>query len=253
MRLRSLIDGLRHRVVLRHWRRRLARLETLDPSEMAVLERRARQLQRLTGQVMAKALAKALPATLDANSGPDHHNWAFRPDLWLGPIFPASFVQPPSPTRLCAGATLYHDAPDATLNCSQVRARDPQSVAPLAFAIETHAFTGSFASLALELPDKAWKDLSKSELIGLALRLDVTGPCKVFGRANVRHGPNTEKLVREINLAAGEDSVEFDLLYANIEMDKISGMWLDLIFESPANCQIVISDCIIVRHPRANV
>ena len=151
------------------------------------------------------------------------------------------------------GVTLYHDDPSNSLNASQQQATNSQSVAPLALALETRGFTGKFVSLALDLPKDAWRGLSKSELIGLELRIDVSRPCKVFGRANVRHGPNTEKLLREIDLSRGADRVAFELLFSSIEIEKVSSIWVDVIIEDPADCQILIHDCVVTRHLRANV
>ena len=73
---------------------------------------------------------------------------------------------------------------------------------------------------------------------------------EIFARLNVRHGPNTEQLVRE--LPPGEETmVEFDLAYSSLNEKRVERLWLDLIFEGPEMNQILLRDITLTRRPRA--
>ena len=76
-------------------------------------------------------------------------------------------------------------------------------------------------------------------------------PVEMFARLNIRHGPNTEQIVREI----GRDDpvVEFDLAYSDINEKRIGGLWLDLIIDRPAMNRIVFRDVTLARYPRAEI
>ena len=70
---------------------------------------------------------------------------------------------------------------------------------------------------------------------------------------NIRHGPNTDQIVRELDTSARNISVEFDLYYTQFNENRGEGMWVDLIFEGPSMNQVTIRDLTIIRRPRANI
>jgi len=71
---------------------------------------------------------------------------------------------------------------------------------------------------------------------------------------NVRHGPNLEKVVREVEFRNDQEAqIEFDLAYTRINDSKITDMWVDIIFENPAMNQITLRDLVVSRHPRSEI
>ncbi len=76
---------------------------------------------------------------------------------------------------------------------------------------------------------------------------------EIFARLNLRHGPNTEQIVRELDLATREIWVEFDLYYTQFNENRGSSMWVDLIFEGPSMNQVTIRDITMIRRPRASI
>ena len=119
--------------------------------------------------------------------------------------------------------------------------------------VETLDFAGSFVSLAIDLPEAAWKGITKGDLIQLDTQVSAETPMTIFARINVRHGPNTDEIVRGIDLSQQQCSVAFDLFYSAIEPDRVSGMWLDFICEKPVMSRVVIHELALSRRPRANV
>ncbi len=69
----------------------------------------------------------------------------------------------------------------------------------------------------------------------------------------MRHGPNTEQVVRELPLNAEDVWVEFDLAYTKVNEKRVEKAWVDLIFEGPEMNQIVIRDLTFSRRPRAEL
>jgi len=86
----------------------------------------------------------------------------------------------------------------------------------------------------------------------MTLIIDSERPQEMFARLNLRHGPNTEQIVRELDLSTRELYVEFDLFYTNFKEVRAQSLWVDLIFESPSMNQITIRDISVIRRRRAN-
>jgi len=59
--------------------------------------------------------------------------------------------------------------------------------------------------------------------------------------------------VQELPLNEREVNVDFDLAYADVNENRVEGMWLDLIFEDPAMNQLRIRDLTFCRYPRAEL
>jgi Family of unknown function (DUF6478) len=114
-------------------------------------------------------------------------------------------------------------------------------------------FDGSFLSLVINLPDAAMQGLTLRHLVRLDVVVDMERPIEIFARLNVRHGPNTEQIVRELPRGGGTAMVEFDLAYTRMNEKRVERAWIDLIFEGPAMNQITLRDLILSRRTRAEV
>jgi len=103
----------------------------------------------------------------------------------------------------------------------------------------------------IDLPADATDGLTKRHLIRLDTIIELERPLDIFARLNIRHGPNTEQIVRELPMTSPENTVEFDLAYASINEKRIERGWIDLIFENPAMSQVILRDVTLSRRPRA--
>jgi hypothetical protein len=83
--------------------------------------------------------------------------------------------------------------------------------------------------------------------------VEVEKPLEIFARLNVRHGPNTEQIVRELPLSDDKIMVEFDLAYTKLNEKRVEAMWIDLIFEGPEMNQVTLRDLTFSRNPRAEL
>ena len=90
-------------------------------------------------------------------------------------------------------------------------------------------------------------------MIRLEAWIETERPIEIFARLNVRHGPNTEQIVREFGRIDAVEVIEFDLAYTDITESKVERMWLDLIFEDPEMNQITLRDLTLSRRPRAEL
>lgn len=248
--LKGSLGYLRHRASMFYWANKLKSVETAGPEKLLKIRRRAKAVARVSGKVAQQAEQRLKPAT-GARSAPilsGRMTWAFRPDIFRQPVRPNGISPVPSGTRISDQVTLHHDG---ATDCATVR--QVQTGHGPALSLDIFDFSGTFFSAAIDLPEAAWAGLSKSELIRLNVETRAHPFAKIYSRINIRHGPNTEQIIREVDLAIHKNTVEFDLHYSGMEPDKVNGMWLDFICESPRMCQIVIDDLVLSRHPRANV
>ena len=119
--------------------------------------------------------------------------------------------------------------------------------------LEVFQFKGSFLSIAIDLPDTAISNMTKSHLFCMDIALETERALEIFSRLNVKHGPNVQQIVRKIDLSTAEMTIEFDLGYSKINEKRIEKIWLDLIFEGPDNNAVMIHDLVLSRSKRAEV
>lgn len=103
----------------------------------------------------------------------------------------------------------------------------------------------------IDFPDDAIANMSTRHIVLMKTRIQSEKPLEIFGRLNVRHGPNVEHIVRPLFIDDNMAMIEFDLGYLRLNQKRIGQVWLDLIFSEPAMNQIKISDISFHRSPRA--
>jgi hypothetical protein len=103
----------------------------------------------------------------------------------------------------------------------------------------------------INLPDDAVKGLKRTHLLRVDTIIEMEKPLEIFVRLNIKHGPNSEQLVREVPLNEENLMVEFDLAYSKMNEKRVERAWIDLIFEGPEMNQVVIRDLTFSRRPRA--
>ena len=93
----------------------------------------------------------------------------------------------------------------------------------------------------------------RRHLLRMEVIVEVKKPLEIFARLNVRHGPNTEQIVRELPLSDDKIMVEFDLAYTKLNEKRGEAIWIDLIFEGPEMNQVTLRDLTFSRNPRAEL
>ncbi len=180
---------------------------------------------------------------------PLHADWAWRPGLWAAPAETADRLGPTSGTHLGQSIKLFHDCPLSDCRIRQTRGPDAD-VGRFGLEIGVGRFKGSFVSLAIDLPPDAVRGLSQRHILGFAVAGRTGRALDVYARVNVRHGPNLAQVVRAWK---GEARVDLDLAVTDLDEDRVAGAWVDLIFETPEECRIVLDDVTLSRRPRADL
>jgi hypothetical protein len=158
-----------------------------------------------------------------------------------------------SPTELGAGVKLFHDASNPDMSLRQDPVPGHIEGARFGLVLEVYRFDGSFLSLVQDLPDAALAGLTRNHFVSVQLQLETEQPLEIYARLNVQHGPNTEQIVRQLDIADGRGLAEFDLAYSKINEKRLEKAWLDLILENPTMNRIALWDMVMLRAPRADL
>lgn len=249
----KLLDTVLHRRALRAWRRTARNATEMTLDDLRRARSRAARLSYFLRETLAVADYRLALPVMGSNSFPRPHgtDWWWRPDAWRLPLPAPGMASVASRTVLADGVTLFHDCIRSELSLRQVRNTRESDLAPYGLRMDTFAFDGSFLSLAIGLPPEAAVGMTRDHLLRVDTIIETEKPIEIFARLNVRHGPNTEQLVRELPLNEQDVMVEFDLAYSRLNEKRIEHIWLDLIFEAPDMNQVVLRDLTFARHPRA--
>lgn len=189
----------------------------------------------------------------NAFTKPAGTDWSWRPPLWRASSHDKGLAAVENGTKFSNEVTLFHDCAVSELTLRQLRNNRESDLAPYGLRMDVFRFDGSFLSLAVDLPSDACKGLLRRHLVRMEALIEVESDLEIFARLNVRHGPNTEQIVRELNWREGKIVVEFDLAYTHLNEKRVEAMWLDLIFEGPEMNQVTLRDLTFSRHPRAEL
>lgn len=227
-------------------------------AKLSVLRRqrvRARLLRAHLDRLIHVADERLALPVIGSNSFPKPHNadWAWRPELWRGPVAQRGISSVANKSMLGDEVTLFHDCADSELTLRQLRNQREEDLAPFGLRLDVFNFDGSFLSLVLDLPPEAASGLKRTHILRVNSILELEKPLEVFIRLNIRHGPNTEQIVREMPLNSDDKSVEFDLAYKDLNEKRIDKVWIDVIFENPQMNQVTLRDLTFSRRPRAQL
>lgn len=254
-RMGKLTDHILHQRALARWGAIRDRAGSFDLELLRKTRGQARALRRKLDQVLHIADGRLTLPLIGSNAivKPLHSDWAWRPGLWRGPIHPQGYAAVASKTSIGEGVRIFHDCRISELTLRQVRNTRDTDLAPFGLQMDVFRFDGSFLSLVIDLPDAAVDGLKSRHLVQLNCVVEMEKPLEIFARLNVKHGPNSEQIVRELDLRDGQVSVDFDLAYTNLNEKRLERAWVDLIFEGPQMNQVILRDVTMSRRPRAEV
>ena len=254
-RMTGFVDKLLHKRMLRRWGEAGDVAATADLDTLRSLRARARALRRNIDRVLHQAEHRLALPVIGSNiiRKPMGTDWAWRPELWKGPIPVPGFASVPGKAAIYDGATIFHDCRRSELTVRQIRNTREADIAPFGFRMDVFRFDGSFLSLVVDLPEDAARGLKQKHVIRMDVIVEMEKPLEIFARLNIKHGPNIEQIVRELPLNEEDVMVEFDLAYSKMNEKRVEKLWVDLIFEGPEMNQIILRDVTFSRRPRAEL
>ena len=256
MQLRSsFLDWLVQRRNIRRWGRAARNAASMPHDNLRRERMHARRLRHLLNEVISVADNRLALPMIGSHAFPKPHgtDWAWRPALWREPLDIPGMSSVESKSMLGQEVTLFHDCTRSELTLRQLRNTREADLAPYGLRMDVFNFDGSFLSLVLDLPSAAVEGLTKRHLVRMDTIVELEKPLEIFVRLNIRHGPNTEQLVRELPLHEVNRMVEFDLAYINLNEKRIERAWVDLIFENPQMSQVTLRELTFSRNPRADL
>ncbi len=251
----GILNGFQNKRALRHWERMAELAKTAAPENLRALHAQSQALgqrvatvgriaeSRLVGPVEGAKAMKLPPST----------DWVYRPDFWAGSVSPGGFAPARPQTKVSDEVEMFHDCKSSGLSFRQVRNLRPNGVAAYSLSLDVFDFDGSFLSLVVKTPASALKDLSKRHILRLSLKSESERALDVSARLNLKHGPNTEQVSKEIALAPDGAIAEYDLAYVPFNETRVEQIWFDLFFENPMMNQISVFDLVLSRHLRAEL
>jgi hypothetical protein len=249
------IEGWLNRLAAARWRRAAKAAPVSRLRDLRRRQAEARDLRQHLDTLLHVADERLALPMVGNTAFPRPHgtDWAWRPEMWRGALPERGRAAVAQREEIGGEVTVFHDCTISELTVRQVRNSRETDLAPYGMRLDVFRFDGSFLSVVLDLPPEAAQGLRKRHLVRLDTIVETEYPIELFARLNVRHGPNTEQLVREIPLAEAEVMVEFDLAYSRLNERRVERMWIDLIFEGPEMNQITIRDLTFCRYPRADI
>ncbi|MGA9253464.1 MAG: DUF6478 family protein [Roseobacter sp.] len=251
----TLWDATLYRRLLSRWAMSARDARTAKLSVLRRQSMRARQLRAHIDELIHVADERLSLPVIGSSSFSKPHNadWAWRPEIWRGPLPVRGISSVASKSKLGDEITLFHDCERSELTLRQLRNQREQDLAPYGLRLDVFNFDGSFLSLVLDLPESAIDGLKRTHILRVNAIVNMEKPIEIFVRLNIKHGPNTEQIVREFSVQNDEINAEFDLAYANLNEKRVEKMWIDFIFENPQMNQVTLRDLTFSRRPRAQL
>lgn len=249
------LDGKIYSRNILRWARAARMAATTELSLLRRQRSRARALKTHLDRLIHTADERLALPIIGSTSFPKPHNadWSWRPKLWRGPLPTPGLSSVQTKSTLGDEVTLFHDCEYSELTLRQLRNLREEDLAPYGLRLDVFKFDGSFLSLVIDLPDTGVTGLKRTHLLRMDAIVEMEKPLEIFGRLNIRHGPNTEQIVRELPLSEENIRVEFDLAYSNLNEKRVERAWVDLIFEGPQMNQVILRDLTFSRRPRAHL
>lgn len=249
------IGWLLHQRTIMRWSAAVRNAQKSELANLRAQRQNARSLRGKLDELIFVADSRLGLPRIGSTSfpRPTGTDWSWRPKLWRGPLAQKGLAGVESKTALGDEITVFHDCQITELSLRQTRNMREADLAPYGLRMDVFRFDGSFLSLVIDLPDAACDGLKKRHLVRLDAQVDLEKPLEILARLNIKHGPNTEQIVRELPSRGKDVFVEFDLAYTDLNEKRVDRMWVDLIFEGPQMNQITLRDITFSRYPRAEL
>ncbi len=251
----TFLDTAMYRRLLSRWAFSAREAGTSKMSQLRKQSTRAKELRAHLDELIHVADERLALPVIGSNSFPKPHNadWSWRPEIWRGPLPVRGISSVESKSKLGDEITLFHDCERSELTLRQLRNQREADLAPFGVRLDVFKFDGSFLSLVLDLPESAVNGLKRTHILRIDSIVNMEKPLEIFVRLNIRYGPNTEQIVRELSSAQNDVHTEFDLAYSNMNEKRVEKAWIDIIFENPEMNQITLRDLTFSRRPRAQL
>lgn len=240
---------------LRAWRHTVRQADNMNLASLREERSSAKRLRRELNELIWKADGRLMLPLIGSSNfrKPVNADWAWRPQLWRGSLAEPGMSSVQSKSSLGDEVTLFHDCAFSELTLRQIRNRRSADLAPFGLRMDVFKFDGSYLSLVIALPSEAVDGLKRRHLVRMDALVEMEKPLEIFVRLNIKHGPNTEQIVRELPVNADDASVEFDLAYTKLNERRVERAWLDIIFEGAEMNQVTVRDVTFSRRPRAEI
>lgn len=217
------VDRALAQAVFRGWSRAARVAGTTDLPELRRQRASARKLKHKLDELIYVSESRlALPLLGNqAFPRPADADWAWRPELWCGPLATPGIASVASKSMLGREVILFHDCAQSEITLRQLRNFREQDLAAFGLRLDVFRFDGSYLSIAVDLPPEASLDLRRKHLIRMNTIVEMEKRIEIFARLNIKHGPNTEQVVRELPLHEEDIHVEFDLAYTKLNEKRV--------------------------------
>ena len=250
----SLLHGALYRRGLRKWQKAARDTPLMNVAALRRTRARARAvLAALRASPRADDTRRPAGPTRVHPALPHGTDWCWRPEVWQAALPEPDMGPVPSHTVTGGEVTVFHDGPPSDLPCARRATQAVPTARPTGCSLRCSPSRGRSCRWSSTCHTRRWTGLTRRHLVRLDTIVELENPLKVFARLNVKHGPNTEQIVRELPPDASERMVEFDLAYSGVNEKRLDRAWIDLIFETPHMTSAALRDVILSRRLRADL
>lgn len=243
----------------KNWAAMRQSVGAMRPAQLRFMRTEAVDMRRELDEFLHLSARRVLisQSELAAFPLPAGTDWRWRPELLNSAVRQSALVAPENGARLTEGSAVWHDCGARAVIVRQVRNVDATDLAAFGLRVEAFGFSGSFLSLAIDLPPEVLDGLTQNHIIRLEVVIQTERAQNIYARLNISNGPNTEESLRHLGEigqgGAHAQVIEFDLALTQMNEKRLDKIWLDLILEKPAMNAAMIREMIFSRHLRANV
>ncbi|WP_171241316.1 DUF6478 family protein [Ruegeria sp. HKCCA5491] len=250
-----LLDRYIHRKVLARWRQAAQSASDAAPATLRAQRDEARRLRGHLDHLIHEADGQLMRPLIGSSQFPKPlgTDWYWRPDLWRGPLPRSGVASAPRKVTVDQHVSLFHDCRLSEIGIRQTRNTRDADLAAFGLSLEVFGFTGSFLSLTVDLPVEATQGFSKQHLVRVDVHAEAERPSSIMARLNIQHGPNTDQVLRPLDISHTCSVADFDLAHLPLNERRIDKVWLDLIMDNPAMNRIILRDLTFCRHFRADL
>ena len=141
----GLFDRLLSSGMIRRWARMARRASETDIAELRRQRKEARRLKQHVDHLIHVAESRLALPLIGSQSFPRPHDadWAWRPEIWTGPLPVPGLSSVQSKSPLGREAQLFHDCRFSELTLRQLRNRREEDLAPFGLRLDVFRFDGS--------------------------------------------------------------------------------------------------------------